>query len=202
MKKLVVYIHGLGGSASESAHYSPLFPDCDVIGLEYASSVPWDAGKELRAALGRCAAGYDRVTLVANSIGAFFAMHAGIDAAVRRAYFISPVVDMEGLILGRMAATGVTEEELRIQGVVPADGGDLSWEYLSYVRAHPLRWDAPTAILYGSRDDIVPYGPVAAFAARHGAALTVMEGGEHWFHTEEQMRFLDEWITSIETLQI
>ena len=21
-----------------------------------------------------------------------------------------------------------------------------------------------------------------------------MEGGEHWFHTEEQMCFLDEWI--------
>ena len=21
-----------------------------------------------------------------------------------------------------------------------------------------------------------------------------MDGGEHWFHTEEQMRFMDEWI--------
>jgi len=21
-----------------------------------------------------------------------------------------------------------------------------------------------------------------------------MDGGEHWFHTEEQMRFLDDWI--------
>ena len=26
------------------------------------------------------------------------------------------------------------------------------------------------------------------------ATLTVMEGGEHWFHTEEQMDFLDRWI--------
>ena len=26
------------------------------------------------------------------------------------------------------------------------------------------------------------------------ATLTVMEGGEHWFHTEEQMAFLDNWI--------
>jgi len=24
-----------------------------------------------------------------------------------------------------------------------------------------------------------------------------MEGGEHWFHTEEQMEFLDRWITGI-----
>ena len=28
-----------------------------------------------------------------------------------------------------------------------------------------------------------------------GAALTVMPGGEHWFHTDKQMRFLGEWIT-------
>jgi len=27
-----------------------------------------------------------------------------------------------------------------------------------------------------------------------GAELTVMEEGEHWFHTDEQMRFLDNWI--------
>ncbi len=33
-----------------------------------------------------------------------------------------------------------------------------------------------------------------AFSKRHNAALTVMEGGEHWFHTEQQMQFLDDWI--------
>lgn len=30
------------------------------------------------------------------------------------------------------------------------------------------------------------------------ASLTVMHGGEHWFHTEEQMAFLDEWIRKAE----
>ncbi len=24
--------------------------------------------------------------------------------------------------------------------------------------------------------------------------LTIMKNGEHWFHTEEQMKFLDSWI--------
>ena len=27
-----------------------------------------------------------------------------------------------------------------------------------------------------------------------GATLTVMKGGEHWFHTDNQMAFLDQWI--------
>ena len=36
---------------------------------------------------------------------------------------------------------------------------------------------------------------IMAFANNCGADLTVMENGEHWFHTEEQMKFLDEWIS-------
>lgn len=35
---------------------------------------------------------------------------------------------------------------------------------------------------------------ISAFAKRIGAELTVMSNGEHWFHTEEQMRFLYRWI--------
>ena len=36
---------------------------------------------------------------------------------------------------------------------------------------------------------------ISAFAGKTGAALTVMPGGEHWFHTAEQMQFLDVWIS-------
>ena len=32
------------------------------------------------------------------------------------------------------------------------------------------------------------------FAEKINATLTVMKGGEHWFHTDEEMKFLDEWI--------
>lgn len=32
------------------------------------------------------------------------------------------------------------------------------------------------------------------FTKQTNATLTVMRNGEHWFHTEEQMKFLDEWI--------
>lgn len=29
--------------------------------------------------------------------------------------------------------------------------------------------------------------------------LTVMPGGEHWFNTDKQMRFLDNWLREHET---
>ena len=35
---------------------------------------------------------------------------------------------------------------------------------------------------------------IQVFAEQNGAEVTVMEDGEHWFHTEEQMAFLDDWI--------
>ena len=75
-------------------------------------------------------------------------------------------------------------------------GEELSWEYLCWVREHPVRWTAPTEILYGSCDHLTAYETIAAFADAHSARLTVMEGGEHWFHTAQQMRFLDDWIRS------
>ena len=122
-------------------------------------------------------------------------MNAGIDNLMQRAYFISPIVDMERLIGDMMLWANVAEAELKSKGVIHTDfGEDLSWEYLCYVRSHPIRWGVPTEILYGSEDHLTSFEAVEHFAAEHNAGLTVMKGGEHWFHTENQMRFLDNWI--------
>lgn len=199
MKNAVLYIHGKGGSAAESEHYKPLFPDCDVIGLDYKTFTPWETGKEIHAAVEKLKAEYDHITLIANSIGAFYSMNAGIDTLLEKAYFISPIVDMEKLITNMMTWANVTEDELKSRGMISTSfGEDLSWEYLCYVRRHPIKWDCLTAILYGSRDNLTSFDTISAFAEKHGANLTVMENGEHWFHTEEQMKFLDKWISQRE----
>ena len=190
----VLFLHGLGGSAEEAEHYRPLFPDCDVIGLDYRGIAPWDAGKEIKEAVLKLCGKYESVRLIGYSLGAFLAMHAGIDTLLSKAYFISPVVDMESLILALMAQDGVTEEQLKKEGTIPGSFGLVhSWEYLCYVREHPVEWRVPTEILYAEFDNLTPYETIAAFAAAHGAGLDVMPGGEHWFHTDEQMRFLDDW---------
>ena len=195
MKHIVLYIHGKNGSAADSEHYAPLFPDSKVIGLDYQTFTPWDTGKEIKDAVGTLKAEYGDVILIANSIGAFFSMNAGIDTMIRRAYFISPIVDMEKLIGNMLLWAGVTEAELESRGVIHTDfGEDLSREYLRYVRSHPIQWDVPTQILYGENDNLTASETILVFAERHNAALTVMKGGEHWFHTDEQMRFLDDWI--------
>ena len=191
----VIYIHGKGGSAAESEHYKSLFPDCEVIGLDYQTFTPWETGKEIHIAVEELKSKYENVILIANSIGAFFSMNAGIDDMIQKAYFISPIVDMEKLITNMMQWANVTEQELESEGVIHTDfGEDLSWEYLSYVRSYLITWHAPTQILYGSNDLLTSLETISDFANKHQATLTVMEGGEHWFHTEDQMQFLDRWI--------
>ena len=200
MKDLVLYIHGKGGSAAEYEHYQPLFPDCEVFGLDYQTFTPWETCAEIRAATEKLNNEYENIILIANSIGAFFSMNAGIDNMIRKAYFISPIVDMEKLICDMMLWANVTETELKSSGVIRTDfGEDLSWDYLCYVRDHPIRWNVPTQILYGGNDNLTSYETVCSFVEKHNASLTVMASGEHWFHTVEQMRFLDDWIRKAET---
>ena len=193
--KVVIYVHGKGGSVSESRTYEPLFAECDVTGLDYKTSTPRETGKEINDAVTKLKAEYESVILIANSVGAFFSMHAGIDGMLSEAYFISPVVDMEKLILGMMAHENVTEEELKEKKTVKTSfDEDLSYEYLLYVREHPVKWNVKTHIAYGEHDSFTDIETVKKFADNHSADLSVMKGGEHWFHTEEQMEFLFEWI--------
>lgn len=195
MKNLIIYVHGKGGSAGEAECYKSLFPKDEVIGFDYRSQTPWEAKKEFSAFFAVQRSQCEHLTLVANSIGAFFALSSLDETLVDRAYLISPVVDMEALICNMMQWANVTEQELAEQREIATDFGEtLSWEYLCYVRKHPIIWNVPTCILYGEHDNLTSIETVSAFAKQHRAELTVMPGGEHWFHTKEQMQFLNHWI--------
>ncbi|MCI6673201.1 MAG: alpha/beta hydrolase [Sphaerochaetaceae bacterium] len=195
MKESIIYLHGKGGSAKEADQYKTLFPNSEVIGFDYRSRTPWEAKEEFPAFFVTQRERSDRLILIANSIGAFFAMSALDETLVDRAFFISPIVDMESLICKMMLGANVTETELEEKGTIPAKQGEtLSWNYLRYVRKHPISWNVPTSILYGGHDNLTSLETVSAFAERHPAKLTVMPGGEHWFHTQEQMDFLTKWL--------
>ena len=195
MKKAVVYIHGKDGSAEEARRFKSLFPDADVIGFDYQSKTPWEAKVEFSAFFDALRHQYETVWIVANSIGAYFAMHALDKKRIGKSFFISPVVDMVSLIKTLMSWANVTETQLREQKkIVTSFGETLDWDYWTYVNAHPIAWNTPTAILYGEKDSLVRYEDVRLFSERFGVTVTIMPGGEHWFHTDEQMAFLESWI--------
>ena len=198
MKQIVIYVHGKGGTVEEARHYQPLFAESDVIGFDYKSKNPWEAKREFSEFYDLHSKGYDSIILVANSIGAFFSMNALAKKKISKALFISPIVNMEKLIADMMTWANVTEDELCRKKEITTDFGEtLSWEYLCYVRNHPIKWYIPTCILYGANDNLTSIETVSEFAEKTGASITVMNDGEHWFHTAEQMAFLDNWIRNL-----
>jgi len=87
-------------------------------------------------------------------------------------------------------------EQLEKEQIIPTQSGQaLSWKYLTYVREHPIvNWEKPTRILYAENDNLIDLSVVDDFSRRFHCHLTIMKGGEHWFHTPEQLAVLHSWI--------
>lgn len=207
-EKLFLYIHGKMGSKEEAARFAEIVcpKGYQVLSMdlpghgertgEMERFVPWEVVPELQAVYGFAQQRWKIISLYANSIGAYFSLLAFQEAKVEKSLFVSPVLDMEKLIHNMMGWAGVTQEQLQQAGEIPtAFGETLSWEYLNYAVEHRItKWDSPTAILYAGMDHLTARETVDNFAQRFGCAVTVMENGEHWFHTEEQLAVLDAWL--------
>lgn len=189
----VIYIHGKSGNSKEANHYQSLFKEYDVIGLDYKGNTPWDVKKEIEEVFKTLNKKYKHIILIANSIGAYYALNSNIEAD--HAFFISPIVDMEKMIIDMMKWANVTEDQLEKEKIIHTEfNEDLSWDYLTYVRSHSIRWTIPTDILYGENDQMIAIETINKFTKKHVATITIMKEGEHWFHTKKQMAYLDQWI--------
>ncbi len=179
----------------EAEQYKKNCLGSDMIGIEYNDYLPWIVQNQIQSVYDKVCERYDCIYLIANSIGAYFTMHTLQDCDIAKALFISPVLDMERLILDMMSWANVSEKDLREKGEIPTDFGEtLSWKYLCFVRENPIIWNVPTEILYAENDNLISRQTVNEFISNHNTHLTVMENGEHWFHTDEQLAFLDSWM--------
>lgn len=136
------------------------------------------------------------ICLYGSSLGAYFSLLAYKDFAIRKCLFLSPILDMERLIQNMMKWFNVSEQALKEKQVISTPMGEtLYWDYYCYVRDNPVdKWNVPTAILYGSEDNLTEREIVERFTKQFGCDLTVLESSEHWFHTEQQLTFLDKWL--------
>lgn len=208
-----LFLHGKQGCKEEGLDFAELachkgWQVCSVDMPEHGQRqggpeklVPWTVVPELETVMAYARSHWSQVALRANSIGAWFAMQAFWQTPPVRSLFVSPILDMAELIRSMMSWAGVSEADLEVRGEIPTSFGEtLSWQYWQYALGHPItQWDSPTAILYGSADNLTPRRTAETFSARFHAGLTVMEDGEHWFHTPAQLEVLRRWtLTSLE----
>ncbi|WP_342435465.1 alpha/beta hydrolase [Paenibacillus sp. FSL L8-0436] len=136
------------------------------------------------------------ISIFACSMGAYFSLLSYNRLPLKQSLFLSPVLDMERIIKGMMTGFNVSEEKLKAEKEVSTPIGQiLYWDYYQYVKSHPINtWKSPTAILYGSDDNLCEFDVVSAFSDRFHCELGVMEHGEHYFHTKEQLQFFRQWL--------
>lgn len=207
-ESLFLYIHGKMGCKEEAARFAEIVcpKGYQVLSIdlpghgertgEMERFVPWEVVTELQAVYGFARQRWKKNSLYANSIGAYFSLLAFREVKLEKSLFVSPILDMEKLIHDMMGWAGVTREQLQQAGEIPtAFEETLSWEYLTYATEHRItKWDCPTGILYAGQDHLTARETARDFAQRFGCTVTVMENGEHWFHTEEQLAVLDTWL--------
>ncbi len=210
-KKLYLFIHGQGGCKEEAEHFAEIagprgwqvlsidLPEHGERTQEKNTFDPWHAVPQLSVVMEYAQSHWDSIGLMANSIGAWFSMLSFANEKLERCLFVSPILDMHRLIQNMMVWANVTEDQLEKEQIIPTSFGQtLSWEYLSYVKEHPItKWSFPTEILYADKDHLTEPEVVKDFTKRFGCRLTVMERGEHWFHTPEQFKFLNKWVRDV-----
>ena len=138
---------------------------------------------------------YEEVSLFACSMGAYFSLLAFKDERIKQSLLLSPVVDMKRLIDNMMKWFNVTEERLQLEKEISTPVETLYWDYYCYVKDNPIvRWDSPTAVLYGEKDNICEFEVVSAFSEQFNCNLKVMKSGEHYFHSTEQLQYFKQWM--------
>ncbi len=203
---LYLFLHGQGGNKEESEAFAKIVCPMgwQVLSIDLPGHgkrtdkdkfVPWVVVSELRQVMDYVRPKYKNIALRANSIGAWFGMLAFSNESLAQALFVSPIVDMEKLIQNMMQWAGVTKEQLQKDKVISTDFGQaLSWEYLTWVQKYPItNWATSTKILYAGQDNLTDRNVIKDFISRFGGELFVMENGEHWFHTPEQLAIQENW---------
>ena len=142
---------------------------------------------------------YSEINLWACSMGAYFSLLAYRNEDIKQCFFLSPIFNMKSLIDNMMLWSNTTENELREKQEIETDFGQtLYWDYYEFVKNNPItNWNKKTYVLYGNKDNIQSKNTIQDFCNKFDCKLSVMENGEHYFHTDEQLEFYKLWLEKL-----
>lgn len=155
--------------------------------------------KDLKQIIEYAKLNYTEINLWACSMGAYFSLVAYKNEEIKQCLFLSPVVNMKVIIDNMMLWSNTTEEKLEEKQEIKTDFGQtLYWDYYKYVKDNPIiNWNKKTYILYGNKDNMQNEDIIKNFSNKFNCDLTILENGEHYFHTEEQLKFYKEWLEKL-----
>ena len=208
--KLILAVHGNQSSMTD-VPIALLAEEADSLGFQVLSfdlpehgerkdaperCNPQNCSRDLAAVLAYAKANDEEISLFACSMGAYFSLLTYADEAFRQCLFLSPVVNMLHIIQNMMRWAQVSEAKLEQEQEIPTQyGPTLYWDYYQTVKANPiLRWNHPTSILYGGKDELCAREDVTSFSEQFQCNLEIAEHAAHYFHTEEELSVYRDWL--------
>ncbi len=203
-----IFVHGKMGSKDDAEGFAQIANDqgCQVISFDlpghgdrskdnFCCMAP-DAVGDLLQISAFVTSGWKEASLYANSLGAYFSLLAYQNLPLKKCLFVSPILDMLRLTQNIMAHCGIDEKQLEEQREIPTVFGEtLYWDLYCYIKEHPIeKWNIPTEIIYASTDIYTERSVLDSFVKKFHCGVFIYEGGEHWFHTDEQLEVLYSWV--------
>ena len=178
--RVFLFVPGMHGRKEEALDFAEVAvpKGYQVMGIDLpVERKPWEVMSLLSEFRYYLYQNWKSVSIRANSIGSWFSMLVFQEEEIARALFVSPLLDMQKYI----EAQPSRDEN-----------------YYRWTMMHPVdRWDAPTYILRPDVDLVVSEVVGRDFISQHKCQITTMPGGEHWFHTPEQVAFMRAWETNV-----
>ncbi len=154
----------------------------------------WGGKKDVEEIYDYSKSRWTHLSLFACSIGAYFSLSSLSEKKIKKALFQSPIVDLRALTENMMLWFDVSKEKLEKEREIKTPIDVLRWDCYNYILSHPIeKWNVPTAVLYGGKDNLQTREVISRFCERFGAALTVEESCEHPFMAEGDEKILEAW---------
>ena len=175
-EKVFLFVHWLHGRKEEALAFAKeaVPKGYQVLSIDLpVERKPWEVLPLLNEVRDYLYENWESVSVRANSIGSWFTLLTFQSKKVEQALLVSPILDMKKFI------------ELMPQ---------REDYYYEWVVNNPITgWNVPTYIIRPEVDMIVSEEIGSDFISQHQCQITIMPGGEHWFHTPEQLAFLKAW---------
>ena len=201
-----IFVHGQGGNKFEAERFARLatLKGYQVLSIDLpqhgerkdnVNFVAWEVVEELKNVMRFAKQKWSKISIRATSIGVYFSLLALKGEKIEKCLFVSPLVDMNRMILDLMKLSNVSKEELEIKKEIKTDFGQtLSWQYYCYAQENQVKAICDnTEILYAKNDEIIPFDTVEKFAKNNGCRLTILNGGEHWIHLKDDVEKMEKW---------
>lgn len=138
---------------------------------------------------------WSEVSLFACSLGTYFSLNTYADRNFMNCLFQSPVLDMEYLVQQMFCWFNITEEKLFMEKEISTPVDLLCWDYYQYIKKNPIKkWNIPTSILYGGKDNLQSVDVIQKFTKEHDCKLTISQSSEHPFMKESDIKIVRTWL--------